>query len=179
MATTIDTFAPVENDRRERFADFERSVLQDNIILCDGKSGVLLAFDGAMVIFCVDAFVDLQRRIGAFASWRELPVVLFVLSGVAFLVSCHFALTTVVPRLRRGKIDHIFWEAPVFNLSEDRYVEEMRRLDVSTGWNDKLRHLHLLAGICKKKFSHFLAAIRLAQIGFVLLVAADLGRIVV
>ncbi|WP_242136905.1 hypothetical protein [Sphingomonas sp. TREG-RG-20F-R18-01] len=35
---------------RERFADFERSVLQDNIILCDTKCGVLLAFTGTMVI---------------------------------------------------------------------------------------------------------------------------------
>ncbi len=32
---------------RERFADFERSVLQDNIIPCDTKCGVLLAFTGA------------------------------------------------------------------------------------------------------------------------------------
>ena len=180
MASTIETFARIEHDLlRDRFADFERGVLQDNIILCDGKSGVLLAFDGAMVIFCVDTFVDLQKHVPALDSWRELPVALFIVSGLAFLASCHFALTTVVPRLRRGKIDHIFWEAPVFSLSEDRYVEEMRQLDVSTGWNDKLRHLHMLAGICKKKFSHFQVAIRLAQLGFLLLIAADLGRIVV
>jgi hypothetical protein len=178
MASTIETFARIEHDLlRDRFADFERGVLQDNIILCDGKSGVLLAFDGAMVIFCVDTFVELQQHVKSVNVWSELLAALFIISGMAFLASCHFALSTVVPRLRRGKVDHIFWEAPVFSLSEDRYVEEMRKLDVSTGWSDKLRHLHMLAGICKKKFSHFLVAIRLAQVGFLLLVAAELGRV--
>jgi hypothetical protein len=69
MDSDIETFTQTERDMlRDRFADFERSVLQDNIILCDGKSGVLLAFDGAMVIFCVDTFVERQRAIHA--RWR-------------------------------------------------------------------------------------------------------------
>jgi hypothetical protein len=54
----------------------------------------------------------------------------------------------------------------------------MRHMDVTTGSDDKLRHLHMLAGICKKKFHHFQVAIRLAQVGFVLLVAAEFGRVV-
>jgi hypothetical protein len=84
---------------------------------------------------------------------------------------------TVVPRLRRGKPDHIFWEAPVFALSEEDYIEEMRRLDVAAGWSDKLSHLHMLASICKAKFRHFLTAIRLAQLGFLVLVLAELARV--
>jgi hypothetical protein len=180
MASSIETFAKIEHELlRDRFADFERGVLQDNIILCDGKSGVLLAFGGAMVIFCVDTFVELQHHTVRFDLLREALALLFVVAAFAFLVSCHFALTTVVPRLRRGKVDHIFWEAPVFSLPEERYVETMRQLDVSTAWNDKLRHLHMLAGICKRKFSHFQVAIRLAQVGFILLVAAEFGRAVV
>jgi hypothetical protein len=65
----------------------------------------------------------------------------------------------------------------VFSLSEDQYVDEMRRLDVVTEWNDKLRHLHMLAAICKEKFRHFLIAIRLAQVGFGALVLAELSRV--
>ena len=179
MAGDFRALATAEQEWRDRFADFERGVLQDNITLCDGKSGVLLAFDGAMVIFCVEAFVELQRRVSPSNLLRESLALLFVAAGLAFLISCHFALTTVVPRLRRGKADHIFWEAPVFGLSEDRYVETMERLDVSVAWSDKLRHLHMLAGICKKKFSHFQVAIRVGQVGFVLLVAAEFGRMVV
>lgn len=179
MPSSVQRFATAEHELRDRFADFERGVLQDNITLCDGKSGVLLAFDGAMVIFCVETFVELQRHAGGFDLLRESLALLFVAAGLAFLLSCHFALSTVAPRLRRGKADHIFWEAPVFSLPEDGYVEAMRQLDVSTGWSDKLRHLHMLADICKKKFSHFQVAIRLGQVGFVLLVAAEFGRVLV
>ena len=167
MESEAETFAEDENELiRDRFADFERSVLQDNIILCDGKSGVLLAFDGAMVIYGVQTFVGLQRSLHAFDLLHEAPVALYVASSLAFLVSCHFGLTTITPRLRRGRADHIFWEAPV-----------MRNLDVATGWSDKLRHLHMLASICRSKFRHFQVAIRLAQVGFVALVLAELSRL--
>jgi len=177
MASTIATLNRIEHELRDRFADFERGVLQDNIILCDSKSGVLLAFAGAMAIFCVDTFVTLQRGAPVRDVAREVPIGLFLVAALAFIVSCHFALTTVAPRIRRGKPDHIFWEAPVFSLSEDQYVAEMRQLDVSTGWSDKLRHLHMLAGICKTKFSRFRIAIKLAQAGFLVLVLAELGRV--
>lgn len=178
MTSTVETFVGIEHELlRDRFADFERGVLQDNIILCDGKSGVLLAFDGAMVLFAVDTFAALQRGLHTIVLWREMSSAGFLLAALAFLISCHFALMTVVPRLRRGRADHIYWEAPVFGLSEEAYIEEMGRLDVSVAWSDKLRHLHLLASICKAKFRHFLKAIRLAQLGFLVLVLAELGRV--
>jgi len=132
MTTSVEAFAKVEQDLlRDRFAEFERGVLQDNIILCDGKSGVLLAFDGAMIVFCVDNLVNLQRSLQNFAWWGEIPVVLFLVAALGFLVSCHFALMTVVPRIHRGRPDHIFWEAPVFRLPEDQYVRTgcIHRLD--------------------------------------------------
>jgi len=160
----------------ERFADFERGVLQDNIILCDAKSGVLLAFDGAMVIFCIDAFV------GGHAPHQDALHIaangLFLLAAAAFLVSCHFSLTTVLPRLRRGREDHIFWEAPVFDLPVERYVETMEKLDVEMERRDKLSHLHMLAGICRTKFGHFQISIRSAQAAFLLLILAELARLI-
>ncbi len=154
--------------------DFERGVLQDNIILCDAKSGVLLAFSGAMVIFCIDAFIDAHRAAGRSISLTEA---LLALAGLAFLVSCHFSLTTVVPRLVRGRDDHIFWESSVFKLAPEAYVAAMEALDPEAERRDMLRHLHMLAGICRSKFWHFGRAIRIAQLGFVLLVIAELGRL--
>jgi hypothetical protein len=159
-----------------RFADFERGVLQDNIILCDAKSGVLLAFSGAMVIFCIDAFV------GGHAP-HQGPVHLvanglFLLAAATFLVSCHFSLTTVLPRLRRGREDHIFWEAPVFSLPLDGYIDAMENLDLERERREKFAHLHTLAGICRSKFNHFRMAIRSGQGAFVLLVLAELGRLI-
>jgi hypothetical protein len=158
----------------ERFMDFERGVLQDNIILCDAKSGVLLAFSGGLVIFCIDAFVYAHRAAGASISLTE---VLLALAGLAFLVSCHFSLTTVVPRLVRGHDDHIFWESSVFKLPVETYVKRMEALDPVVERRDMLGHLHMLSGICRTKFWHFSWAIRIAQLGFVLLVIAELTRL--
>ncbi len=177
MVSVVERFAQIERDLlHERFADFERAVLQDNIVLCDAKSGVLLAFDGAMVIFCIDAFVG--GRDGGFALLHQAANALFLVSAAAFLVSCHFSLTTVLPRLRRGRDDHIFWEAPIFDLPVERYVEQMERLDVVMERRDKLCHLHMLAGICRTKFAHFQRAIRFGQTGFLVLVLAELARII-
>ncbi len=145
-------------------------------MLCDAKCGVLLAFDGAMVIFCIDAFVGWARRGGLL---HEATHLLFLLAAALFLVSCHFSLTTVLPRLHRGRDDHIFWEAPVFGLPVEAYVAQMEKLDPETERHDKLRHLHMLAGICRKKFSQFQLAIRSGQAGFLVLVLAELARIVV
>src|SRR5215469_3551656 len=132
MATSpMHEIARIERELiHERFADFERGVLQDNIILCDAKSGVLLAFDAAMVIYCLDAFVT-----GGGPHQSPLHMGangLFLVAAAVFLGSCHFCLTTVIPRLRRGREDHIFWEAPVFSLPVERYVETMDELDLRT-----------------------------------------------
>jgi hypothetical protein len=161
---------------RDRFADFERGVLQDNIILCDAKSGILLAFAGGMVIFCVDAFVQAvgARPTGAIAL---AGAGLLAMAGLAFVGACHFALMTVIPRIRRGMTDHVFWESPIFLLPVDDYVARMQTLDLASERHDKLRHLHMLAGICREKFRHFLRAIRFAQVGFVALVVAELARL--
>ena len=177
MVSVVERFAQIERELlHERFADFERAVLQDNIILCDAKSGVLLAFGGAMVIFCIDAFVN-GRGEGS-GMLHDAANALFLVSAVGFLVSCHFSLTTVLPRLRRGHDDHIFWEAPVFDLKVEDYVEKMEALDVGMERRDKLGHLHMLAGICRTKFGHFQLAIRFGQAGFLVLVFAELARII-
>jgi len=175
----VDTKTLLHGEReliRDRFADFERGVLQDNIILCDAKSGILLAFAGGMVIFCTDAFVQAvgARPTGAIAL---AAAAVLAVAGVAFVGACHFALMTVIPRIRRGVKDHVFWESPIFLLPVDDYVSRMQTLDLASERHDKLRHLHMLAGICREKFKHFLRAIRFAQIGFVALVAAELARL--
>ncbi len=176
MVAAADRFAQIERELlHERFADFERAVLQDNIILCDAKSGVLLAFSSAMVVFCIDAFVGGRNGGG----WLHHSAnALFLLAGAGFLVACHFSLTTVLPRLHRGGDDHIFWEAPIFRLPVETYVERMAALDVVLERRDKLTHLHMLAGICRTKFAHFQLSIRFGQAAFIVLVLAELARIV-
>jgi hypothetical protein len=180
VAATEDRLSSVERDLlRDRFADFERAVLQDNIALCDTKAGLLLAFTGAMVIFCIDAFVTAHAAPGAHQQFvAETMRGLFAVAAIGFLASAQFSLTTVLPRMVRGSADHVFWESPVFKLPVERYVAEMASLDPAVERDDKLRHLHLQAGICRRKFGHFSTAMRLAQLAFVALVIGEVLRVV-
>lgn len=165
---------------RDRFIDFERGILQDNVLLCDTKAGLLLAFTGAMVIFCIDLVAKLGET-GSGASWAVAMTIraLLGLAGAGFLVSAHFSLTTVLPRMIRGRPDHLFWESPVYYLPADEFVAEMQNLDPKVEQDDKLRHVHLLAGICRGKFQHFQIAMRYARLSFLCLVAGEVLRIVI
>jgi hypothetical protein len=158
----------------ERFADFERAVLQDNIVLCDTKSGVLLAFTGAMVIFCLDQVGEPAKAsglLGDAATWG------FFLAAAGLLVSCGFCLATVIPRMRRdvGE-DHIFWESAPFRRPVEEYVASMRELDIHVERDEKLRHLHTLAAVCRAKFANLRHAMNFAIVGFVILLVAELAK---
>ena len=177
MVATAEQLKQLERQIvRDQFADFERAVLQDNIVLCDAKSGVLLAFSGAMVIFCIDAFLETRH---AETSLGTMINIFLLISAAVFLVSCHFSLSTVIPRLIRGRDDHIFWESSVFKLPVDQYIAAMEAVDTDTERRDKLHHVHMLASICRMKFRHFFLAIRAGQVGFLLLVATELARLAV
>jgi hypothetical protein len=175
MQSKEDLVLHIEQElMRDRFVEFERGVLQDNILLCDTKAGLLLAFTGAMVVFCVDAIANAHEAASAHNSLLSFGVkALFWAAAGAFLVSSHYSLTTVLPRIVRAKADYIFWESPVFKLSPDEYVTTMRNLDPEVAHDDKLRHLHIIAGICRNKFRHFQIAMRLGRIAFLALILAE------
>jgi hypothetical protein len=165
----------------ERFADFERAVLQDNIILCDAKMGILVAFSGAMVIYCIDmAGRSGVLRGGSF--W--LPVAEawgFAVAAVGFFITCAFALAAIAPRIRPHQAgdDYIFWGARVFRQPLAPFLEEMHGLDVELEHDNKLRHLHVLAGVCRDKFAHLRQAMNAAAAAFVILVLSELARALV
>jgi predicted LPLAT superfamily acyltransferase len=163
----------------DQFAAFERGVLQDNIILSDQKSGILLAFSGAMVIFCIEAISSPHAANHALNYPVATIDALYLLAALGFLVSCHFSLTTVFPRIRHGRDDHIFWESSLYRLPADEFVARLRAIDVAAARDDKSRHIHTLAGICRDKFAHFRRSIQFAQGAFLLLVVAELARVVI
>jgi hypothetical protein len=162
----------------ERFADFERAVLQDNIILCDAKMGILVAFAGAMVIYCI----DMAGRSGALrgaSSWISAAQAWgFAAAAVGFLVTCAFALVAIAPRVRphQADDDYVFWSARVYRQPLPAFLDEMRDLDVHVEHENKLRHLHVLAGVCRDKFAHLRLAMSAAAAAFVLLVLVELAR---
>lgn len=168
-----ETATELEDDAmRDRFADFERAVLQDNIILCDQKSGILLAFAAALILICLDGFKGAGIHEAGLAVRAAQG--LLGLAGLAFLVCSYFALTTVTPRIRRGRDDHIFWESPVFRLPVEDYVARFRAMDAALERDNRARYLHMLAAICRTKYRHFALALRFGQGGFLALVAAEL-----
>jgi hypothetical protein len=163
----------------ERFADFERGVLHDNIVLCDIKCGVLLAFTSAMAIYALNAMAEpfVAHRFGAWMA--SLSVLAFFVSAMGFLVSCSFSLATVMPRILRDQAeDHIFWGSSAFQRSSDDFLDAMNNLDLHEGRYEKLRHLHTLAGICRAKFANLAQAMNFAIAGFVVLVVAELVKAV-
>lgn len=162
----------------ERFADFERGVLQDNIILCDAKMGILVAFAGAMVIYCI----DMAGRSGALRGGSAWPSMAeaggFATAAIGFFVTCAFALAAIAPRIRplQADDDYIFWGARVFRRPLPAFLEEMHGLDVELEHDNKLRHIHVLAGVCRDKFAHLRQAMNAAAAAFVVLVLTELAR---
>jgi hypothetical protein len=161
----------------ERFADFERGVLHDNIVLCDLKCGVLLAFTSAMAIYALNAMAEpvAAHRLGAWIA--PACVLAFFLSAAGFLISCSFSLATVMPRILHDQAqDHIFWESAAFTGSAGDYLDAMNSLDMHEGRTEKLHHLHTLARICRAKFATMSRAMNFAVVGFVVLVVAELAK---
>jgi hypothetical protein len=162
----------------ERFADFERAVLQDNIILCDAKMGILVAFAGAMVIYCI----DMAGRTGALrggSSWISTAEAWgYAAASVGFFVTCAFALAAIAPRVRphQANDDYVFWGSRVFRQPLGAFLEEMHVLDVQREHENKLRHLHILASVCRDKFAHLRLAMHAAAAAFILLVLVELAR---
>ena len=102
---------------------------------------------------------------------------LFAAAAAGFLLSAMFALSTVRPRVARGAEGHVFWDAAVYQLPLADYLKAMKALDPAQARDEKLRHLHLLAGICRDKIRDFSASLHVAQGAFVALVAAELARL--
>lgn len=174
-----DRFSKVEAAfLHERFADFERAVLQDNIILCDAKMGILVAFAGAMVIYCIDR-VGRAGALRGGTSWIPTAEAWgYAAAAVGFFFTCAFALAAIAPRVRphQANDDYVFWAARVFRQPLAPFLEEMKGLDVHVEHENKLRHLHILASVCRDKFAHLRLAMHAAAAAFMLLVLVELAR---
>ena len=132
-----------------------------------------------MVLYCVDSIATFRSASDSYA-WIVRPtiLVLLVVATSGFLLSAMFSMSTVRPRVVRGAEDHVFWDSAVFRLPLDDYLAAMKALDPAVARDDKLRHLHLLAGICRDKIRHFRTSLYVAEAAFLALVAAEVARVV-
>ncbi len=179
MEAVEDQLESIEEDLlSDTFVDFERAVLQDNIALFDTKAAAVLAFSGVMVLYSVDSLVTFHVAAGPHA-WLVAAAarVLLAVAAAGFLLSAMFSLSTVRPRVARGAEGHVFWDLAVYKLPIADYLKAMKGLDPAQARDEKLRHLHLLAGICRNKIRDFRASLYVAQGAFMALVAAELARL--
>jgi Family of unknown function (DUF5706) len=158
----------------------ERHVLQDNIILCDTKCGILLAFSALIIEWCLDKVLTLSgyNVAGLPLVFARIEMVLYAFAVLSLFVTIGFTWRVIRPRLRTTD-DHIFWGAKFFNQSEEAFMQTIQNVKGEVLGKDMLRHLHVLAGICRDKFQNFRCAAIAAEFstGFVLLaVSAELAE---
>lgn len=163
-------------DALREFVGFERDVLHGNIGLCDQKSGILLAFSAAMVVYCLQALSGAADS-AAGRGWQIAIHVLYLLGTAGFFLAAYFALRVIRPRLHRHANDYVFWESDLFLLSEPDFLSSISALDSEALEGAMRQHLHRLADICRRKFANMSYAIMCGEIAFLTVVAAELVRI--
>ena len=168
MAEAEKPFMPTHNE----YVFVERHALQDNIILCDAKCGILLGFGALTLLWCLDKLLALsgngaERHLMSFATLEEL---LYAFAILALLVTVAFAWRVIRPRIQHSH-DHIYWGSKVFTQPKTDFTIAIQKTDPDVLATDMLHHLHVLAGICRAKFANFERAIIAAQCaaGFVFL----------
>lgn len=148
---------------RAEYLLFERYVLQDNIILCDAKSGILVGFAVVTLLWCFD-----RLREGVAGGEIEGGVLLFGIPMLALFVVIVFGWRAIKPRIKRGN-DYVYWGSKAFAGSEQEYIAAIGSAEPGVLAADMLRHLHIQASICREKFDNFERALIAAQFAGLLL----------
>ena len=160
----------------DEFVVFERHVLQDNILLCDAKSGILVTFAAGVLWRCVQAVADFViPDPGLLGYVQYLYLILYILAVPAWLVTAYWALRTVRPRIRPTE-DHIYWGAPLFLKSPDEFVAGIRGAAPDALMDGMLRHLHTLGAICRDKYGCFHKAVRATEVAAIFFLPAEAIR---
>lgn len=168
MAETEKPFIPTHNE----YVFVERHALQDNIILCDSKCGILLGFGALTLVWCLDKLLALTgnaegRHLISFVTLEEL---FYALAVLALFVAITFAWKVIKPRIQHTH-DHIYWGSKIFTQPQADFTISIQTADPDRLAIDMLHHLHVLARICREKYANFSRAIIAAEYagGFVLL----------
>ena len=164
------------NATHNEYVTVERHALQDNIILCDSKCGILLGFGALILLWCMDKLLALTERSEGYQ--RILEEVLYGCAIVALLIAVTFAWRVIKPRIHHSH-DHIYWGSKIFKQSADDFALTVQNADSDRLTVDMLNHLHILAKICCQKYENFARAVMAMQFagGFVILaVCVQIGK---
>lgn len=158
------------------YVSVERHVLQDNINLIDAKSGILMALSGGFIVRCLDKFFELatvHTSVSPAASTAALW--LYAVASVGFLMTAFFTWFVVKPRVVKTN-DLVYWGSDVFLRGEKQFVDAIEATDIHVFRHHLIRHLYVLAGICRRKFLFFGRAMRTAELSLLTALAAELAR---
>lgn len=153
-----------------------RISIHDDVALVDQKTGILIAFSGAAIGFCLD-----HVRAGAIAGSGILPHAAAIIAQIMFWtatfffgVSIYIALRVVRPRVLASGGSSLFWKSPLYDLAPKDFVKRIDSMPVTELEQDMLLDLRSIAIICRTKFDHFRRALRFGEIAFVLAVMAEI-----
>jgi hypothetical protein len=172
MAETEEAVVPANPD----YVSIERHVLQDNINLIDAKSGILMALSGGFIVRCLDKFFELataRASISPLASNASLW--LYAIASLGFLMTAFFTWFVVKPRVVKTN-DLVYWGSDVFTRGERHFVDTVESTKPHEFRIHFVRHLYVLAGICRRKFLFFGRAMRSAELSLLTALAAELAR---
>jgi len=161
------------------YVTVERHVLQDNITLIDTKSVFLMGLAGLLMVHCLDKLdllVHMRHDQGLhFPLVMEISLGCYAVALLAFFATAYFTWYVVKPRVTNTN-DFVFWGSEVFLKNEADFVNTIETTTPFDFGLHFLRHLYVLARICRSKYAYFARATRSAEVALLAMVIAEVAR---
>jgi len=168
------------NKRTEQSSDnaeFMRDSAQSNICLFDQKAGALLAFSIAMALFVFEALICPEKMGKCFGDATLLADLSACVTEFFLLIACFAALQTLRPKSKTKWNDQIYWGAEIFGRSLDEFLTRATAVPSHDAAEARLRHVYVLAQICRTKSARLRWAMWLTVTSFFLVVGTKILRL--
>lgn len=145
------------------FVDDVHKYIREQIKNADTKAAFFFGAATAVLIFL--------HNFGASSRWLKPPQTWNLLDTVTFLgvlALASGALTaawTVIPRLPGSKRGLLYFNAIAEHESPAEYAGEVLRATEQSLLNEKARHCHILAGVCRDKYRCLYVSLWLSLVG--------------
>ena len=155
----------------ESYSAFQLEILHHAITVADQKAAFILALALAFAVTALPPTIHLLH------GHAYLSGSLGLLGELGMLVGGVAAFLTVAPRIvARSVASDTYWASPIFKGPAEAYAAHMLQVSPSELSAKTLRHLHLIAGICRRKYLQLQIAFYAAPIGVAFLGLAYLTK---
>jgi hypothetical protein len=157
------------------YVTVEQRVLQDNINLVDAKSGILMALSGGLIARDLDKFFELATTSSSAPAIASVSLAFYGAATAGFILTAYLTWFVLRPRLVKTN-DFVYWGSDVYLKGEQHYLDAIGAATAEDFRHHFLRHLHVLARICRRKFTFFVLAMRTAEISLLTTLTAEVTR---